>query len=158
MKDKKLILNNHINFWVLVWWGSVLVVSFCFLIRRRLDLCEVKMSTRKFCWIKDLTTVLKLVQGYWRVECSLRGGRKTFWYAFFEKKRKRKQPSTKPFSDMYCGGLFVAELFHINKPSFSSFHSFGHRTDAIHQSLYHRHSQMVLIKRRNPNQNWWSTL
>lgn len=55
----------------------------------------------------------------------------------------------KPLSDM-CHGLFVAELFPINKLNCSSFHSFGHRTDEIHQSLYHRHSQMVLIKKKKP--------
>lgn len=65
------------------------VFFFCFN-QEKLGLSEI--LTRKVYWIKDITVALKLVQGYLHMEYTLRSSSKTFWNAFFEKKKKVKSP------------------------------------------------------------------
>lgn len=130
------------------------VSLYFFFLTRRLGPSEIELLTKKICWMKDPIAALKFVQGYLHMEYTFRSSSKTFWFAFFGEKKK---PSMKAFSDMCHGFLLLNSSIFTNQVALP-FHSFGHRTDTIHQSLYHRHSHMVLIKRRNPDQNWWSTL
>lgn len=69
--------------------GGVGWREMCFsfvLIKRQVGLSEI--LTRKVYWIKDITAALKLVQGYLYMEYTLRSSSKSFWNAFFEKKKK----------------------------------------------------------------------